>query len=518
MAKICVPVCVSRLDELERAIGRASEVADIIELRLDCVSKERLTEVLQNFGRFRKLAGRPFIVTFRPAEQGGHRAISLEERIEFWSQSGFWRDEKPQPSDFADIEAELLIDQSPGTSSGRGDWRNQLSKHRVICSHHDFAGVPADLNELYERMAATSASVIKIAVQANDATDCIPIFQLLEHSQANGREMIAIAMGEAGIMTRILGPARGAFLTYGSLDDDGATAPGQPTASELREVYRIDSINRETEIFGIIGNPVSHSLSPLIHNASFAALGQNAVYIPFEVHDAVQFIRRMAHPSSREIDWSLRGLSVTAPHKSTVIPHLDWVDASAKEIGAVNTIVVQDDQLLGYNTDAVGFINPLRARFGSLRNARCAIIGAGGAARACLWALRKEGAECALFARNPERASPLAQEFEVEVRQLADAPFRDFDIVINATPLGTLGERESTTPATAEQLRGVRLAYDLVYNPLETRFLREAREAGCDLLSGLDMLIAQAEAQFRLWTNLEPPKDAMIKAALAALG
>src|SRR5205085_3172418 len=220
---------------------------------------------------------------------------------------------------------------------------------RVICSYHDFTGVPDDLEKIFERMAATPAGMIKIAVQAGDATDCLRIFNLLERAQAEGRKMIAVAMGEAGAMTRILGPARRSFLTYASLQDDDGTAPGQLTANELREVYRIDQIDLDTQVFGIMGQPVRQSLSPRIHNASFTAGGINAVYIPFAVQDALQFIRRMIHPRTRELDWKLGGLSVTAPHKSTVMQALDWIDTTAREIGAVNTIVAEDDQLLGYN-------------------------------------------------------------------------------------------------------------------------------------------------------------------------
>ncbi|MGZ8843703.1 MAG: shikimate dehydrogenase [Pyrinomonadaceae bacterium] len=494
MAKVCVPICVERLNELDSAIKRAAEVADIIELRFDCLEKEKLDEVLRDFDRLRKLAVQPFIVTFRPAEQGGHRAIALNERLEFW-QNQFY---KLQRGDFADIEAELLIDQ--GLS---------LSDDKVICSHHDFLGVPSNLTELYEQMTTTSAAVIKIAVHAEDAVDSLQVFQLLERAQTDSREMIAIAMGPAGIMTRILGPSRDSFLTYGSLDDDNTTAPGQVNARDLREIYRIDSINRQTEIFGIVGNPVNHSLSPRIHNASFAAGERNAVFIPFQVRDVVQFIHRMAHPKSREIDWDLRGLSVTAPHKSTVMDCLDWIEPAAKDIGAVNTIVARDDQLFGYNTDAKGFIEPLRKRFGDLKNARCAIIGAGGAARACLWALKNDGAQSTLFARDTQKADALARQFKIESRQLADAGFGEFDIVVNATPLGTLGARENTTAATAEQLRGVRLAYDLVYNPLETLFLRGAREAGCETLGGIEMLLAQGVEQFKLWTDKAPDLEVM---------
>ena len=230
---------------------------------------------------------------------------------------------------------------------------------------------------------ATPAGIIKIAVQANDAVDCLAIFNLLERAKRENREVIAIAMGPAGIMTRVLGPSRGSFLTYGALDDESATAPGQLTARQLRAVFHIDRIKPETEVLGIVGSPVSQSWSPDMHNAAFIAGGLNAVYLPFETGDVSEFIRRMAHPKTREIDWTLRGLGVTIPHKSTVMPWLDHVDPIAAEIGAVNTIVVSDDRLLGYNTDAQGFIAPLLNRFGSVRNARCAVIGAGGAARWC---------------------------------------------------------------------------------------------------------------------------------------
>ncbi len=289
------------------------------------------------------------------------------------------------------------------------------------------------------------------------------------------------------------------------------------TAKELREIYRIDQIDRDTQVLGIVGQPVSHSLSPRIHNAAFAASDINAVYIPFEVRDALQFIRRMAHPKTRELDWKLSGLSVTAPHKSTVMQDLDWIDMTSKEIGAVNTIVVQDDQLRGYNTDAAGFITPVRNVFGSLKSARCAIIGAGGAARACSWALREQGADVTILAREISKAKSLADRFGLKSRDLSGVAYGDFDVVVNATPVGTRGQLENATPATAEQLYGVRLAYDLVYNPIETRFIREARAAGCDVLSGIEMLLAQAVEQFGLWTGRAPDIEVMRRAALGGM-
>jgi 3-dehydroquinate dehydratase/shikimate dehydrogenase len=505
-AKICVPVCVERASELSPAIARAGEVADIIELRLDYLLAAELDSAKSILGSLIGKAEALTILTLRSDEQGGRASLNLDQRSQLWASLG-----STAETGLKDFELDLVQEyqRRPGE---RVDWS------KVICSYHDFAGVPSNLEQIYESMAATKARILKIAVQADDATDCLPIFHLLERAQREGREMIAIAMGPAGIMTRILGPSRGSFLTYGSLDDESATAPGQLTARALREVYRIDRIDRQTEVIGIIGKPVGHSLSPHIHNAAFADAGVNAVYIPFEVVDAVSFMRRLAHPRTRELEWNLCGLSVTAPHKSVVMDQLDWIDPAAKEIGAVNTIVVRDDELHGYNTDAPGFIAPLRNAFGSLRDAGCALIGAGGGARAALWALRNEGAQVTLFVRNPDKAKPVASDFGVDCRQLAGARFDQFEIVINATPLGTRGEYAEQTPATAEQLGGVRLAYDLVYNPTETRFLREARAAGCETLSGLGMLIAQAVEQFKLWTGQDPNAEIMRAAAQRALG
>ncbi len=505
-AKICVPVCVPRASELSPAIARAGEVGDIIELRLDCLLEAELDSAKSVLDSVIGTAETPIILTMRSGEQGGRVSLSLDQRSQFWSSIG-----STTENCLRDFELDL-VQEYQRRADEQVDWS------KVICSYHDFVGVPSDLEQIYESMAATESRILKIAVQADDATDCIPVFHLLERGQSEGREMIAIAMGPAGIMTRILGPSRGSFLTYGSLDDESATAPGQLAARELREVYRIDQIDRQTEVLGIIGRPIGHSLSPHIHNAAFAAVGVNAVYIPFEVRDAVSFMRRMAHPRSREFDWNLRGLSVTAPHKSTVMSSLDWIDPAAEEIGAVNTIVVQDNELHGYNTDAPGFIAPLRNAFGSLKGARCALIGAGGGARAVLWALRNEGADVALFVRDPDKARSVAEEFDVDCRQLAGARFDRCEIVINATPLGTHGKRAEQTPATAAQLGGVRLAYDLVYNPVETRFLREARAAGCETLSGLEMLIAQAVEQFKLWTGQDPNAEVMRESARAALG
>jgi 3-dehydroquinate dehydratase/shikimate dehydrogenase len=493
--------------DLREAVMRAASIADIIELRLDFLQGDELFKALRNLPALISASTRPVIVTLRPIEQGGRREMDNLTRIIFWIEHFLY--DKPHV-DFADIELDLarLFQQRE-----KDEGRKLLNWESVICSQHYFTDAPTDLQEIFKEMASSPARILKIAVQVDDATDCITVFQLLEHARREGREMIAIAMGEAGIVTRILGPSRGAFLTYGSLDEAHRSASGQISAAELRDVYRIHKLNRETEIMGLIGSPVTHSLSSRIHNAAFDALGVNAVYIPLEVRDVGEFTRRMAHPRTREIDWRLRGLSVTAPHKTAVMEHLDWVEPSAQEIGAVNTIVVEDDGLHGYNTDALALLVPLQKKGVSFRNARCAIIGAGGAARCALWSLRQEAAHVTLFARDIEKAKATAEEFGADCRELHNAKFDSFDLIINATPLGTRGLSEDETPALADQLRGARVAYDLVYNPRDTRFLREARAAGCETIGGFAMLIAQASEQFKLWTGQIAPLDVITEAA-----
>ncbi|HET7113531.1 MAG TPA: type I 3-dehydroquinate dehydratase, partial [Pyrinomonadaceae bacterium] len=417
MTRICVSVCEKTIEALESAAVRASESADVVELRLDC-----LTE-LRDFQRVLNRISRPVILTLRPREQGGHCDLDHATRQSFWKSA-------PR-TDWWDIESDL----TPET-----DWSH------IIVSHHDFAGVPQDLTQIYERLAATPAAVLKIAVQANDIVDCIPVFALLDRARSEGRDTIAIAMGNAGLATRILGPSRGAFLTYAASADDSATAPGQITAQKLRSIYHVDQIDRETMICGLVGLPVMHSVSPHMHNAAFSTAGVNGVYLPFEVRDVKTFCKRMVHPRTRELEWNLRGLSVTAPHKSAVLECLDWIEPNAKEIGAVNTIVVEGDELRGFNTDAAGFIEPLLRMVGSLNGLRAAVIGAGGAARAAVWALLKHNASVTLFARDLAKARALGQEFDVSYESLSAASFADHDLVINATPLGS-GQLIDQTPA-----------------------------------------------------------------------
>ncbi|HEY7785138.1 MAG TPA: shikimate dehydrogenase [Pyrinomonadaceae bacterium] len=499
---ICVPVCVQTARELETVLPAVVAAGDLIELRLDCLRQNEFEDVLPRLTRLIAQIDRPTIITLRSAEQGGERQVDENARRSFWKAAA------SLGADYLDVESDLLADANLFDQS---DWSH------VIASHHDFKRVPHDLDQIYETIGRSQAHIIKIAVTANDVTDCLPVFRLLDRARKDGRGIIAIAMGESGSLTRILGPSRGAFLTYGAVEEGAGSAPGQIPARELRDVYRIDKITTNTQIVGLIGSPTGHSISPNVHNAAFEEKNLDAVYVRFEVHDLSGFMRRMVDVRSRELDWNLRGLSVTAPHKSNVIEHLDWIEPAAREIGAVNTIVIEQNKLRGYNTDAEGFLQPLLKRFNSLAGLRCAVIGGGGAARMAAWVLKREAAEVMIFARQASRAEALAEEFSLKSNSLDEASLGEFDLIVNATPVGTKGALESATVVTREQLRGAGFFYDLVYNPKETLLMRQAQAAGCQTLGGAEMLVTQAAAQFRLWTGGEAPIEVMSQAAEKAL-
>lgn len=497
--RVCISLCEPTLEALRRALANCDQ-SDLLEIRLDCLDSSELKLAAEQVTQMLKGSRVESILTLRP---WGQTELDLETRLGFWSAAIF-------SESLFDVELELA-EQVVGNETSPSfpvDWS------RTICSYHNFESVPAGIDQIYERLTGTPARILKIAAQADDVTDCLPFFQLLERAHSDGRLLIALAMGPAGVMTRVLAPSRGAFLTYAALDDGLPTAPGQISNRELTEVYRIRQIDRETQVFGLAGLPVSHSLSPHIQNAAFAAAGLNAVYLPFAVKDVGAFLKRMVHPRTRELNLNIRGLSVTAPHKFAVLPQLDWIAPAALEMGAVNTIVVKDESLFGYNTDAAGFIQPLLKTFGDLREANCAVLGSGGAASAALWALRRAGAaSTTVFGRNPALTGNLADRFEAPHKSLEEASLGGFDVVVNATSLGSAAGSVTETPATAAQLRGASLAYDLVYNPAETRFLREAKAAGCRVLGGLAMLVAQAEEQFKLWTGTKADRFVMQQAA-----
>jgi 3-dehydroquinate dehydratase / shikimate dehydrogenase len=496
---VCVPITESRGDDFIAALREADGVAEAIELRLDYLEEAELPGLLNWLAENGASLKAALVLTFRPREQGGRRDVTLAERREFW------RTLDPAIKDRA-----TLVDFEWDLVESLRDEEQPVAWEKVICSWHDFAGMPTDLLARYERMAATPAAVVKIAALAQRIGDSLAIFELLKFARGK-KPVIALGMGLEGLSTRVLSLSRGGVLTFAALRRGAESAAGQPTVGELRDLYRVGSLTTESPVFGVIGNPVGHSRSPRIHNSTLAALGADGVYLPLPVEDLDSFVRDFVRPATRKMDWKLRGLSVTIPHKLAVMPHLDHLDETARRIGAVNTLVVEGGELHGYNTDVTGAMKPLEV-LRPLAGARVAVIGAGGSARAICYGLQVRGAKVTLYARDTAKAQVLADEFGARVAPL-ESFVGEVDVVINCTPLGMHGHSEGQSPLPAESLRGVGLVYDLVYTPEETRLLADARAAGCQTLGGLAMLVGQAAEQFRLWTGLDAPLEVMWNAA-----
>jgi 3-dehydroquinate dehydratase/shikimate dehydrogenase len=313
-------------------------------------------------------------------------------------------------------------------------------------------------------------------------------------------------MGEAGLPARILALKYGSTLEYAPIG--AATAPGQVSLHDLRHLYRADKLNRSTRVFGVIGNPIAHSLSPLLHNSAFAAKNVNAVYLPFLVEKLPDFLKAIP-------EFEIRGFSVTIPHKQTILKHLKHCDDLAADIGAVNTVVVRaDGSLFGSNTDYVGVLRSLEKKL-RLAKSRVLIFGAGGAARAAAFALARAGASVAVCARRENAARELAGAIGGESLPRRALRSESFDAILNTTPVG-MHPRTKISPLTAEELN-CRTVMDLIYRPEQTQLLQLAARQGIATVSGVEMFLAQGIAQWELWTKQRAPEAVMRRAILKAL-
>lgn len=488
--KICVPVFAEKADDLITDMKRAAQFADLVELRIDSLRFDEIDPFFEKLQGQSIVPDEQLLVTFRPKEQGGFRDLILQERKEFWC-AGYdvgWG---------ADLEEDVM------------DIGSIYLTENFIASHHDFVRVPDNLPAINQRLKNTYANIVKLAVQIDDISDGLSLWKLLKYAEKG--TLIPIAMGEAGKWTRIMGPAFGAPLTYASLETGKENAPGQISVRDMIEVYRVKELTEQTQVYAIIGDPVSKSLSPFMHNAAFKLRCIDAVFMHMEVKDLDPFMREFIPQSGLNFG----GFAVTMPHKESIIPYLDEIDDVANAIGAVNTVEFERGKLLGSNTDAHGFIDPLKRVYGDLQGASVAILGAGGAARACAYALNLEGSNTIAFARSQKKAKGFSKGLEIEVRGLTDFISARFDIVINTTPVGM--SADSTSLLTSDQLEGVKLVYDLITKPAETPLIREAKKAGIQTLGGVEMLIDQGIRQFEIWTGTDAPADVMREAALDRL-
>ncbi len=377
-----------------------------------------------------------------------------------------------------------------------------LGEGRQLTSAHFFERMPKDLSRVAAELRRDRPEAIKIAAHCDSLADSR---KLLDFARKQ-RNIVAIPMGEVALPVRILALRERNSFAYAPVENE--TAPGQVSLAEIGDIYRADRLDARTWVYGVIGNPISHSLSPAMQNAGFAARRINAVYVPFLVRDLKDFLDSIE-------PLGLRGFSVTLPHKEKILRHLDGCDPLAARIGAVNTVVVRGGgKLYGYNTDYVGVLQAVEKQM-SLRDSRVLIVGAGGAARAVAFALAQAGAAVCVTARRPLRANALARAVggEAIARNRIHGEF--FDAIVNATPLG-MHPAVGKSPLDARELK-CRLVFDTIYRPRVTKLLQLAARRGIETVSGVEMFVAQGAAQWEIWTGERAPVDAMRRAVVGAL-
>lgn len=474
MTQLCITVTGKDGEEMRRAREAAELTADLVELRLDSMASPEPDAVL---------AGRtkPVIVTCRPRREGGMFDGPEDARLRILERA------QALGAEFVDIEWDIRPEPFVAARRGKG----------VIVSRHDFQGVPGDLPALLRRLRASGAEIAKVAVTVERAAD---LRTLLDNVHP-GDGSVLIGMGRAGLATRVLAGRFGSRWTYAG----NGVAPGQISAARLLEEFKFRRIRRDAAVYVLLGRPAADSLSPAMHNAGFAALGLNAVYVPIESRDLDEF-KEFAGLIG------MAGASVTIPFKRDVMPLLDETAATAAAAGAVNTIAIRDGRWIGMNTDADGFLEPLRRRLPDLAGARAMVLGAGGAARGVGLALRREGAEVAISARRREAADLVANAIGATAAPWPP-PSGSWDLLVNATPVGSGALREETP--FSGPFDG-RLVYDLIYDPDPTALMRAAESSGCPAVGGLEMLVAQAERQFEIWTGQRPPAGLFRQAAASA--
>ncbi len=489
MTQVCVSLTETTTTALVDRMVDLAPVADLFEIRADLADELDLLTLLRT-------RPRPLLLCCRSAAHGGRWTRSEEERRLLLLEGvkrGF---------DYVDIEHDAGFGEVMVEKAGRG----------LILSHHDFERTPDDLLGLYERMCLLGADIVKIAVTPRSFSDVARVLELQgEAARRDDVPLVAIAMGPLGVVTRLWAGRYGALFTFASAAPGEESAPGQVPAAFMHEVYRVRRVSRATRLYGVLGTHVEHSLSPVLHNAAFADRDLDALYVPLQAEALEPFLAALPV-------LGLAGFSVTRPFKTQILEHLHEVEESAALAGGANTVWVHDGLLRGSSTDGVGLLGPLRRRL-DVRERRVVVLGGGGAARAVARALIQRGAVVTLLARRPEQAAEAAAaatrglSFGCVHGALHALREHPWDVLINATPVGS-HELPEQTLVPADAHRRDSLVFDLVYAPLETRLLREARAAGCATIDGLEMLIAQAAPQFEAWTGIEAPVEVMRRAAV----
>jgi 3-dehydroquinate dehydratase/shikimate dehydrogenase len=507
MTRLCVPIIVdSDIVAMQRTALLAAEAgADLLELRLDEFPASDSTALAMLRG-FLRTAPLPCILTCRPTWEGGRSKLDDRERF------ALLNDLSKHQAAYIDLEfaAVSSVDLT-------------MMRLPVILSSHDFDGRPDRLTNRILEMNAVPAEVTKIAWKARTIRDNLEAFELLGMRQ---RPTIALCMGEAGLISRVLAKKFGAFLTFVSFDRGHESAPGQITIADMKRLYRWDALNPRTKVFGVVGSPIAHSMSPAIHNAAFEQIGFDGIYLPLLVNEGYESFKAFMESFLAFKPLDLSGLSITIPHKENALRFLKErgaeVEELAQRIGAVNTILIENDgSVRGRNTDYAAVLDSITSALNITREQlagyRVAVIGAGGTGRTAVAALAHCGATVVIYNRTHARSAALAAEFTGRTGKVVAAPMEKLcdsccQIYINTTSLG-MHPNVDASPLGIRQpdFTGDTLAFDTVYNPPRTKFLEQAEAAGAKTVSGVEMFLRQAASQFQAWTGQPAPLDTMRK-------
>lgn len=542
MTQICVPIMVEEhASAIRDATLAAEHGADLVEFRIDVFfeDKEDSTDLLQDridrVLALVKASPLPCIVTCRPHWEGGEYYGDDDERVSMYEALGT----SDHPPAYIDVELATYtrsanIKQKINLAVDHPKQQRAVST-RLILSAHDFEGRPSDLTrKILQMQDEPACSVIKIAYRARSIRDNLELFEILRDQTT---PTIALGMGEFGIMSRILAPKFGGFLTFASLRDESTTAPGQITIEDLLNLYRFRSIKPTTKVYGIIGWPVKQSMSPLVHNAGFEHIGWDGVYVPMPVEGSYESFKATVLSLIDHEDLNFAGASVTIPHKEHLLqcyPELDHAVSYTKMAGSANTLCfeiyeyeyadVQVREIFSphpENTDSFAIYELMKTELGSVQGSTLMIFGAGGVARGVLAAVADSGCTVFIVNRDPERAKSLVEEMTSDatpfsMNNIYPIPFSDInkhmcDLYINCTPVGMTGGPDpdglSIPIPDMPNLSPDTVFFDTVYNPIETPMLKAAKERGYRTIDGVQMFVKQAAAQFEIWTEQAAPED-----------
>jgi 3-dehydroquinate dehydratase / shikimate dehydrogenase len=487
--KICAVVAAADSRSMQKQLVRALRQTRTVELRLDWLANDR--EITQFMAWLAAKCPRAaLIATCRRLEAGGRYRGAIAKQLVHLA------DAIRAGCAWYDLEIETVRRCPPELLDVL------LGDARQLTSAHFFRGMPPNLSRVAAELTRYRPDAIKIAARCDSLAESRKLLDFGERR----RNTIAVPMGDVALPARFLALRGKRAFAYAPVEN--ATAPGQISLDELKSLYRAGRFDSATRVYGVIGNPVGHSLSPAMQNAGFAARRMNSVYLPFLVLDLEDFLGSVG-------PFGIRGFSVTLPHKEKILGRLDGCDPLAARIGAVNTVVVRGGgKLYGYNTDYVGVLRSLGRRM-PLPGSRVLIVGAGGAARAVAFALAQAGAAVCVCARRPDRARSLARAVGGEAIPRSRLRREFFDAIVNATPVG-MHPNIGRSPLEARELN-CRLVFDTIYRPRITRLLQLAARRGIETVSGVEMFVAQGTAQWEIWTGERAPVAAMRRAVVRAL-